>query len=72
MKFGQLSIPNLLMIIATLAVFFVFMPVAYKVLATGNTGVSTTAPDYYISSAIPTIMTMFMILSIIVYGLIRY
>jgi hypothetical protein len=66
-----MSVPNLLMVIATLAVFFVFLPAVYQILAAGNEGVSTTAPDYYISNAIPFIMTMFMLISIIVYGLIQ-
>jgi hypothetical protein len=68
---GQMSVPNLLMVIATLAVFFVFMPFVYQTLATGNAGVPTIAPDYLISNSIPVVMTMFMLLSIIVYGLIR-
>jgi len=69
---GQMSIPNLLMVIATLMVFFVFSKVIQGLVTAGNAGVATTAPDYIISSAIPAIMTMFMFLSIIVYGLVRY
>jgi hypothetical protein len=67
-----MSVPNLLMVIATLAVFFVFGNVIQGLVTAGNSGVSTSAPDYIISSAIPGIMAMFMFLSIIVYGLIRY
>jgi hypothetical protein len=67
-----MSIPNLLMVIATLMVFFVFSRVIQGLVTAGNAGVSASAPDYIISSAIPGIMTLFIFLSIIVYGLIRY
>lgn len=68
---AQLSVPNFMMVIVTLAVFFVFQPMIGTTIGIGNAGVLTTAPDYIISSAIPGIMAMFILLSIIVYGLIR-
>lgn len=69
---GQMSVPNLLMVLATLAIFYVTLPVAYNAIASGMEGVGTTEPEYIIANATPGVMVMFLFVGILIYGIIRY
>jgi hypothetical protein len=69
---GQMSVPNLLMVLATLAIFYVSLPTAYNTIQGGMSGVGTSTPEYIIANSIPGAMTLFLVVGIIIYGLIRY
>jgi hypothetical protein len=71
-KKGQMGLPNLLMVVATLAVLMVFIPVIQNAITQGNVGVSTTSPEWIISNATLGVMVMFALAGIIVYALIRW
>jgi hypothetical protein len=69
---GQMSVPNLLMVLATLAIFYVSLPIAYNAIADAMNGVSKTSPEYIIANAIPGTMMLFLFVGILIYGIIRY
>lgn len=69
---GQMSVPNLLMVLATLAIFYVSLPTVYVLISSAMTGISTTAPEYIIANAIPGTMVLFLFVGILIYGIIRY
>lgn len=69
---GQITIPNLLMIICTLIFFAVSIRYFYITIANGLSGVPSTSPEYLIMNMIPFSLTLTVFIGIIIYGIIRY
>jgi len=69
---GQMTIPNLLMVICILIYFAVSMQFFYVTIALGLSGVPSTSPEYLIANVIPGALTLTIFSSIIVYVIIRY
>ena len=72
MKKAQMTIPNLLMVIATLAFFAVSIPFFYASIAIGLNGVSSSSAEWFIANLIPGSLTFTILVGIIVYGILRY
>ncbi len=72
MKRGQLAIPNFLMVAATIIIFFLYMPTILNQVSNGLASTNPASPQYIIANSIPGIMSLYMLVGIIIYALIKY